>query len=182
MDQRLATVRANQCSQFSTKASGNLQADINFINELGYKMRSGESVKIGAKHGWRVDEAISIMRATENVNAFFEQPCWSYEDCRSVRQACGRPFVFDECLLDSKAIVRAWNDGVCDVINLKIGRVGGITPALEMRDLCIELGIPMHIQCTGGSNITQVAIVHLAQSMPTERLLVDLGYRRSGEL
>lgn len=171
MDTRIATVRANGCSQFSTKASGDIQADINFITELGKKLLPGESVKVDANRGWRVDEAIRVMQATSDLDIYFEQPCWSYEECRSVRQATGRPLVLDECLLDTRTLLRSWNDGVCDAINLKIGRVGGLTVALEMRDLCIELGIPLHVQCAGGGNITQAAIVHLAQSVPANRLL-----------
>lgn len=171
MDERLAENRAAGCAQFSTKASGNLQADINFVTELGQKMLPGESIKVDANRGWRVDEAIRMMRATSDIDIYFEQPCWSYEDCRTVRQTCGRPIVLDECLVDTRTLIRAWNDGVCDAINLKIGRVGGITPALEMRDLCVELGIPMHVQCAGGSDITQAAIVHIAQSTPANRLL-----------
>ena len=171
MFERLGIARANGCSQFSTKASGNIRADIEFLRELGEYMQPGESVKVDANRGWRVDEAIRIMQATRDVDAYFEQPCWSYEDCRKVRQTTGRPLVLDECLLDTQTLLRAWNDGVCDAINLKIGRVGGLTPALEMRNLCVELGIPLHVQCAGGSNITQAAIVHLAQSTPANRLL-----------
>jgi L-alanine-DL-glutamate epimerase-like enolase superfamily enzyme len=41
----------------------------------------------------------------------------------------------------------------------------------------VALGIPVHIQCAGGSSITQAAIVHLAQSTPADRLLYiwDIG-------
>ncbi len=171
MDQRIEQNRTNQCTQFSTKVSGDVATDVAFITELGEKMLPGESVKIDANGDWRVDEAIRIMQVTKDVDIYFEQPCNSYEECKTVRQTCGRPIVLDECALDLSTVVRAWNDGVCDAVNLKIGRVGGLTPALEMRNLCIDLGIPVHVQCSGGSNITQAAIVHLAQATPANRLL-----------
>jgi L-alanine-DL-glutamate epimerase-like enolase superfamily enzyme len=171
MAAKLKIHRANRCRQFSTKASGNPETDIEFINKLAELMRPGESVKVDANGGWRVDQALRVMRATADVDAIFEQPCASYEDCRSVRQSSHRPIVLDECVLDLDTIVRAWNDGVCDAINLKIGRVGGLTQAIRMRDLCCSLGIPFYIQCAGGSEITQAAIVNLAHSTPANRLL-----------
>lgn len=177
MDQRISELRANGCAQFSSKASGEISRDMEFLNTLGDKMRAGESVKFDANGGWTVDQAIRLMRGTTNVDAYFEQPCRTYEECRAVRLTRGRPMVLDECALDLPSVNHAWNDGVCDALNLKIARVGGLTPALEIRNLCVALGIPVHIQCAGGSSITQAAIVHLAQSTPADRLLYiwDIG-------
>jgi len=177
LEQRIAQHRANDCRQFSARASGNPDADIEFINGLGELMCPGEAVKIDANGGWRVDQALRVMRATKRVDAYFEQPCATYEECRRLRQNCDRPITLDECALDLETVIRGWHDGVCDSINLKIGRVGGLTPALRMRDLCSRLGIPMYVQCAGGSGITQAAIVHLAHSVAPDRLLYvwDIG-------
>lgn len=177
LSERMAQHRGNGCVQFSTKASGNPDADIEFINKLGKLMRPGETVKIDANGGWRVDQALRVMRATRGIDAYFEQPCASYEECFALRQNCDRPITLDECALDPATIIRGWHDGVCNSINLKIDRVGGLTPALRMRDLCSRLGIPMYVQCAGGSGITQSAIVHLAHSVAPDRLLYiwDIG-------
>lgn len=177
LELRLDWHREQGCRQFSTKASGDPEADIEYLLRLSKMMRAGESVKFDANGGWRVDQALRVMRATDSVDAYFEQPCASYEECRTLRKSCNRPMLLDECALDNDTIIRAWNDGVCDGINLKIARVGGLTPALQMRDLCSELGIPMYVQCAGGSQITQAAIVHLAHSIAPDRLLYiwDIG-------
>jgi L-alanine-DL-glutamate epimerase-like enolase superfamily enzyme len=55
-----------------------------------------------------------------------------------------------------------------DVINLKISKVGGLTKAKLMRDLCVQHGIPMTIEDTWGGDITTAAIAHLARSTPPE--------------
>ena len=170
-DEKIRQLRTNGCAQFSAKASGAPEKDIADLRLLGAKMQPGESLKLDSNGGWRVDEAIRVMRASEDLDVYFEQPCASYEECRTVHRACGRPILFDECALDLKVIVRGWHEGVCHAVNLKIGRVGGISRALEMKNFCAALGIPVHVQCTGGSNITQAAIVHLAQATPAPRLL-----------
>jgi L-alanine-DL-glutamate epimerase-like enolase superfamily enzyme len=57
-----------------------------------------------------------------------------------------------------------------DVINLKISKVGGLTRARQIRDLCVSLGIALTIEDTWGGDITTAAIAHLAHSTP-ERFL-----------
>jgi L-alanine-DL-glutamate epimerase-like enolase superfamily enzyme len=55
-----------------------------------------------------------------------------------------------------------------DVINLKISKVGGLTKARQMRDLCVSSGIPMTIEDTWGGDIVTASIAHLARSTPAE--------------
>ena len=50
--------------------------------------------------------------------------------------------------------------------NLKISKVGGITRARQIRDLCVSLGIPMTIEDSWGGDIVTAAIAHLAHSTP----------------
>jgi L-alanine-DL-glutamate epimerase-like enolase superfamily enzyme len=57
-------------------------------------------------------------------------------------------------------------DKAMDIINLKISKVGGLTKARQIRDLCVSLGIPMTIEDTWGGDITTAAIAHLAHSTP----------------
>ena len=65
-------------------------------------------------------------------------------------------------------LVRAIAEDAMDIINLKISKVGGLTRAKLMRDLCVSAGIPMTIEDTWGGDITTAAIAHLARSTPEE--------------
>ena len=53
-----------------------------------------------------------------------------------------------------------------DVINLKISKVGGLSKARQIRDLCVTLNIPMTIEDSWGGDIITAAIAHLAHSTP----------------
>ena len=53
-----------------------------------------------------------------------------------------------------------------DVINLKIGKVGGLTRARQIRDFCVAMGIAMTIEDSWGGDIVTAAIAHLAHSTP----------------
>ena len=81
-----------------------------------------------------------------------------------------RPFILDEVIDDLKTVVRGYGDQAMDVINLKISKVGGLTKARQIRDLCVSLGIAMTIEDTWGGDIVTAAIAHLAHSTPPEYL------------
>ena len=53
-----------------------------------------------------------------------------------------------------------------DAINLKISKVGSLTKARQIRDLCVALGLPMTIEDSWGGDIVTAAIAHLAHSTP----------------
>jgi L-alanine-DL-glutamate epimerase-like enolase superfamily enzyme len=57
-----------------------------------------------------------------------------------------------------------------DHINLKVGRVGGLTRARLMRDVAIELGIRLTIEDTWGGDIVTAAVAQLASGVPGEAL------------
>jgi L-alanine-DL-glutamate epimerase-like enolase superfamily enzyme len=78
------------------------------------------------------------------------------------------PFVLDEVITGVEMLVRGLADDAMDIINLKISKVGGLTKARLMRDLCIASGIAMTIEDTWGGDIVTAAITHLAQSTPAE--------------
>jgi L-alanine-DL-glutamate epimerase-like enolase superfamily enzyme len=104
------------------------------------------------------------------VDVYIEQPCLRYEECLAVRQHTDRPFVLDEVIDDIMMVLRGHHDRAMDVINLKISKVGGLTRARQIRDLCLSLGIAMTIEDSWGGDIITAAIAHLAQSTPPELL------------
>ena len=71
-------------------------------------------------------------------------------------------------MINLQSVLRAWNDQSVDVINLKIGRLGGLSKARLIRDVCVSLGISLTIEDTWGSQIADAAIAHLAHSTPRE--------------
>ena len=76
--------------------------------------------------------------------------------------------MLDEVITDPGILLQAIADDAMDVINLKICKVGGLTKARLMRDICVDAGIPMIIEDTWGGDIVTASIAHLAQSTPAE--------------
>lgn len=87
-----------------------------------------------------------------------------------MRQHTNRPFILDEVIDDVSMVLRGAADQAMDIINLKISKVGGLTKARQIRDLCVSLGIALTIEDAWGGDIITAAIAHLAHSTPAELL------------
>ncbi|MFB6270263.1 MAG: mandelate racemase/muconate lactonizing enzyme family protein, partial [Halobacterium sp.] len=111
-------------------------------------------------------EAVRVVDLVSDVDVYVEQPCASYEACRAVRRQTDHPFVLDEVMTGIQPVLRGHEEDAMDVVNLKISKVGGLTRARAVRDLCATLGIAMIIEDTWGSEIATAAIAHLAHSTP----------------
>jgi L-alanine-DL-glutamate epimerase-like enolase superfamily enzyme len=120
--------------------------------------------------GWTQHQAIRLAEAVRDVDVYLEQPCARYEECLAVRHHTNRPFILDEVIDDISMVLRGAADHAMDIINLKISKVGGLTKARQIRDLCVSLGIALTIEDTWGGDIITAAIAHLAHSTPPELL------------
>jgi cis-L-3-hydroxyproline dehydratase len=124
-----------------------------------------------ANGGWRLQDAVIAARALEGLDrVLFEQPCPTLEECLVVRDRTTLPMVLDEVITDAQALIRAY--GAMEAINLKIGRVGGLTKARLLRDLGTELGLRFTIEDSWGGDVTTAAVSHLAASTKPDQLLM----------
>ncbi|MXZ68408.1 MAG: mandelate racemase [Acidimicrobiia bacterium] len=150
----------------SAKVGSDVAADIERIEYLAERMPAGSSLTIDANRAWIPDQAIRVMQATETVDAYFEQPCETYEECLQVRRSTRQPILLDEIIHTYEDLVRAYHDQACEGIGLKPNRVGGLTKARRIRDFCVQMGLRLNIEDTGGTALADTAAVHLAQATP----------------
>jgi cis-L-3-hydroxyproline dehydratase len=162
--------RAEGYTKFQLKSGSDVETDIARIHKVAAELQPGDVLVADANCGWTQHEAMRVADGVRDVNVYIEQPCLSYEECLVVRRHTNRPFVLDEVIDDLKTVVRGYHDQAMDVINLKISKVGGLTKARQIRDLCVSLGIAMTIEDTWGGDIITAAIAHLAHSTPPEYL------------
>ncbi len=177
MAKEVAEHRAIGFHAFQLKVGGEVDDDIARIRRVAADLEPGERVVADANTGWLPHQAARVVRAVKDLDIYIEQPCLTYEECLTVRRRTDHPFVLDECMDSVEMIVRGHADGAMDAINLKIGRVGGLTRAGQIRDLCVSLGIALTIEDSGGGDIAAATVGHLAQSTPEKyRLMVTSNY------
>ena len=159
---------------FQIKVGENPSTDIERFKKVIEVMTDLDVVDADANTGWSKHEALTVISAVTKIleekrlSCFIEQPCLSYKECLSVRRHTSLPFILDECMDGIPIILEGFYDNAMDLINLKINRVGGLTRARKIRDLCVHLGIPMTIEDSWGGEIATAAIAHLALSTPAD--------------
>jgi len=164
----IANYREQGYRKFQLKVGGDPQEDINRILAAANVLEAGDVLVADANTGWLAHQAARVVDAVRDVDVYIEQPCLTYEECLTIRRRTDRPFILDEVIDGVQSVVRGYADGAMDVINLKISKVGGLTRARQVRDLCVSLGLPMTIEDTWGGDIITAAIAHLAHSTPTD--------------
>lgn len=164
----VARYRAEGYTKFQLKVGGNADDDIARIAACRAALAPGEVLDADANTGWTMHEAARVVAAVASLDVYIEQPCASYRECRSVRRRTALPFVLDEVITGADILLQAIAEDAMDAINLKISKVGGLTKARLLRDICVDAGIPMIIEDTWGGDIVTATIAHLAQSTPAE--------------
>jgi L-alanine-DL-glutamate epimerase-like enolase superfamily enzyme len=168
MARTVAGYRAEGYRKFQLKVGGEADEDIARIHACFATLEPGDILVADANTGWTRVEAARVVAAVSDLDVYIEQPCGSFEECLSVRRRTALPFVLDEVITDVDALLRGLAEDAMDIINLKISKVGGLTKARLIRDLCVESGIPMTIEDTWGGDIVTATIAHLARSTPAE--------------
>jgi L-alanine-DL-glutamate epimerase-like enolase superfamily enzyme len=170
MAAKVAGYRGEGYRRFQLKVGGDPDADIERIRAVAAKLQTGDRLVADANTGWLMHDALRVVRAVRDIDVYIEQPCASYEECLAVRRHTDHPFVLDEVIDSIDVLVRGHADRAMDVVNIKISKFGGLTKALQARDLCVSLGIAMTLEDSWGGDIVTAAIAHLAHSCPPEFL------------
>ena len=168
MAEKIETYAAEGYTKFQLKVGGQANDDIERIRATRAVLKPSDILVADANTGWTRHEAARVVSAIAGLDVYIEQPCLSYEESLSIRRRTSLPFVLDEVIDGTGTLVRGIAEDAMDVINLKISKVGGLSRAKLMRDLCVEHGIPMTIEDTWGGDITTAAIAHLARSTPSD--------------
>ena len=154
--------------------------DIQRIHKVAERLETGDKLVADANTGWLMHEAARVVRGVADVDVYIEQPCFSYEECLSIRRRTNHPFVMDECIDSLDVLMKGYADQAMDVVNIKISKFGGLTKAAQARELCASIGVGMTIEDSWGGDITTAAIAHLAHSTPTELLFSSTDFNSYG--
>ncbi len=168
MADNVARYRAEGYRRFQLKVGGDPNLDIARIRAAREILPDEDVLVADANTGWTRHEAARVVAAVGDLDVYIEQPCTTFAECLSIRRRTFRPFVLDETIDGLDTLIRGLTEDAMDVINLKISKVGGLTKARLMRDVCVSSGIPMIIEDPWGCDITTAAVAHLAQSTPKE--------------
>ena len=166
--------RAGGIHHFQLKVGGRPEDDIERIAAVLAATETEDALIADANGAWQRQDALIVARAVEQLEAShrlrLEQPCRTLTACGSVRHSSSMPMVLDEVIVDLDALHRAVAADAMDHINLKIGRVGGLSRARVIRDIAVEHGLRLTIEDSWGGDIVSAAVSHLAAAVPQDQL------------
>lgn len=100
---------------------------------------------VDANSAYRLEDAPLLKQLDAYYLIMIEQPL-GYDDIYShvaLQRQLETPICLDESIHDIEHARAAIELGACRIINIKLGRVGGHTPARRMHDLCQSKSIPV---------------------------------------
>ena len=122
-----------------------------------------KKIRVDANAGWTVEEAIQKINELEDLGVeFVEQPLppEDKDGLKEIRRNTFVPIILDEPICTSHDIPQ-WT-GLCDGINIKLMKCGGIKEGLTMIGLAKSLGMKVMLGCMIESSLGITAAAHLA--------------------
>jgi L-alanine-DL-glutamate epimerase-like enolase superfamily enzyme len=120
-------------------------------------------IRVDANAGWETEEAIQKINQLKDIGVeLVEQPLKpeNKEGLKEIRKNTFLPIILDEPICTSGDIPQ-WA-GLCEGINIKLMKSGGITEALNMIKLAKSLGMKIMLGCMIESSLGISAAAQLA--------------------
>jgi o-succinylbenzoate synthase len=135
---------------------------IHLIREaVGYDI----PLRIDANQGWDVKTAIDTLKELKRYNIqHCEEPIprWDFMRLRKVRKKSPIPIMADESCCDHHDAKRLIELKACDMLNIKLGKSGGIYDALKIISLAEQADMKMQVGAFMESRLGMTAFAHLA--------------------
>ena len=133
------------------------------------------ALQVDANSAYHLEDAAVFRELDDFELLLIEQPLHHEDivDHAQLQVQLRTPVCLDESIHSVEHARWALDIDACKVINIKVGRVGGLTAACQIHDLCAERGIP--VWCGGmlETNVGRAVNVALA-SLPNFKLPGDI--------
>jgi o-succinylbenzoate synthase len=141
--------------------------DLALLEALRKEFGHAISIRVDANQGYRADQALKILRSMEAYDLeAIEQPvpAWDLEGMQGLAEALDTPIMADESVFSLADAYRVIKMRAADILNIKIGKVGGIYPAKKIAAVAQAANIPVAIGTNLELGIGSAASVHFGLS------------------
>ncbi len=163
--------RAAGIQRFQLKVGNDPYEDAARMRGVVESLKEKALIIADSNGGWRLQAAIIAVRLMRDLDIYIEQPCRETADCGLVKSMTALPMILDESVVTTADLYRAKYEAKAGSINIKLGRVGGIAAAVNMRNQAQDLGMTFCVEDMWGGDVTSAAVAHVAASSSPEALL-----------
>jgi O-succinylbenzoate synthase len=102
-------------------------------------------LQVDANSAYTLETAAALQPLDDFGLLLIEQPLYEDDlwDHSRLQQRFKTPICLDESILSKRHARQALEMGACRIINIKAGRVGGLSQARAIHNLCFERGVPV---------------------------------------
>jgi len=143
--------------------------DVERIKAIRAAVGSEIPIRIDANQGWSVKEAIVTLDALKEYHIqYCEEPISrsKFMKLKKVRKKSLIPIMADECCGDEHDAARLIKLDACDMMNIKLGKSGGIFKALKMVKLAEAANMHLQVGAFMESRLAMTAFAHFALCSP----------------
>ena len=123
-----------------------------------------EKLHIDCNSGYSLDD-LEMFKKIDKFNLeFIEQPLANDDilDHAELARSIETPICLDESVTGPRVVEQALNIGACEFVNIKPGRVGGLSNSIRIHDICQDAGVPVWVGGMLESAIGSAVCVELA--------------------
>jgi o-succinylbenzoate synthase len=136
-------------------------ADLEQVSAVREAVGPQARIRIDANGTWSVEDAIAILGRLEPLDIeLAEQPAAGLRELAAVRGRTSIPIAADESVASSKDAAKAAKAGACDLVTVKLVKVGGIGPSGG-----IARELPVYLSSALDGPVGIAAAAHAAQAM-----------------
>jgi len=164
--------RAAGINRFQLKVGNNPFDDIARVRASVEAGDANTVIVADSNGGWSLAAAKLAVQGMAGLPVYIEQPCRSTIDCILAHRGSSLPLVLDESIVNHDEVFRAKYEANAVSINLKFGKLGGLTNVVKARDLLQELNMAVSVEDMWGGDIITAATSHVAATTRPESLLM----------
>ena len=123
-----------------------------------------EKFHIDCNSGYSLDD-LDMFKEFDKFNLeFIEQPLANDDilDHAELARKINTPICLDESVTSPRVVEQALKIGACEYVNIKPGRVGGLTNSIRIHDICQDAGVPVWVGGMLESAVGSAVCVELA--------------------
>jgi len=165
--------------QLKLKLGSEPDLDVERVLAVHKAVPSSVRLRLDVNQAWDAKQSIYALRKIEAagiVAELVEQPVPAKDiaGLKAVKDAVLTPVMADESAYSSADVAMLLHNDICDIINIKLMKTGGISKALQVLALCDVYRKPCMMGSMLESSISVAAAAHLAAAYPQQIRYLDL--------